>query len=252
MITGNQREFLFSDRSGVAFCTPVEPQRLGDKRISYSMLLWSSITMVVLTLTLSLIPSTTVYAQQSAADKPRDPKSQALRTRKTGRTQSKAKMSKGAKQNTRGGQKARSQEDQQNGKTGTNTTTSGIDEPESADSASNRREQGAARENGTNGLNAAETTERGVTSIATQRSNRMEFDARLVYGETAGSGAVILFERGQRHLPPLTKQRTKFLSATTEPVFGKKDESRYRVRDDSKEAKSNKTENDSTIDGLRN
>jgi hypothetical protein len=234
------------------------------------MLLWLSITAVVLTLTLSLLSSTTVYAQQPAADKPHDQKSKTLGKRKAGRAQSKAKTRKGARPNARGSQEAKSQDNRQtgaesgaagraNGRNRTGAAKGGIDESEIADSASKRRERGMGSENGTNGLNATETTEQGVESIdsalkggATQRSNRMEFDARLVYGETAGSGAVILFERGQRHLPPLTKQRTEFLSATTEPIFGKKAESRYRVRDESEEVKSDKTENKSTIDGFRN
>ncbi len=52
-----------------------------------------------------------------------------------------------------------------------------------------------------------------------QRSNRMEFDERLVRGEAAGTGAVILFERAPRALPPLVARRTKFLAATVDPVF---------------------------------
>lgn len=47
-----------------------------------------------------------------------------------------------------------------------------------------------------------------------RRSNVMEFDARLVRGETAGSGAVVLFDRGQRPLPPLTRRRKRFLDPT--------------------------------------
>lgn len=53
-----------------------------------------------------------------------------------------------------------------------------------------------------------------------RRSNKMEFDARLVRGETAGTGAVVLFDRGQRELPPLTAKRTGFLRATVEEIYG--------------------------------
>ncbi len=63
-----------------------------------------------------------------------------------------------------------------------------------------------------------------TTGVSLRRSNHMEFDARLVRGETAGSGAVILFERAARRLPPLTKQRTRFLAATLEPVLGDRPE----------------------------
>lgn len=52
-----------------------------------------------------------------------------------------------------------------------------------------------------------------------RRSNRMEFDARLVRGETAGSGGVVLFDRGNRELPALTKTRTRFLEATLREVY---------------------------------
>jgi hypothetical protein len=53
-----------------------------------------------------------------------------------------------------------------------------------------------------------------------RRSNRMEFDARLVRGEAAGTGAVILFDRAERPLPTLTERRTRFLRRTVERVFG--------------------------------
>jgi len=53
-----------------------------------------------------------------------------------------------------------------------------------------------------------------------RRSNVMEFDARLVRGETAGSGAVVLFDRGQRPLPPLTRRRKRFLDPTLAVVAG--------------------------------
>jgi hypothetical protein len=96
------------------------------------------------------------------------------------------------------------------------------------------------------------TIEQTNAGAAAQYSRRMEFDARLVYGETAGSGAVILFERGQRQLPPLTEQRTRFLSATTEPVFGKKYEPPFRPRDTWKGVEVDKSDNRSVIDGSRN
>lgn len=53
-----------------------------------------------------------------------------------------------------------------------------------------------------------------------RRSSEMEFDARLVRGETAGTGAVILFNRGQRPLAPLVKQRARFLDASLMQVYG--------------------------------
>jgi hypothetical protein len=65
-----------------------------------------------------------------------------------------------------------------------------------------------------------------------RHSRHMEFDARLVRGETAGSGAVILFDRGARDLPRLTRRRREFLNATVEPVLGKR---RQDGPDDDKE-----------------
>jgi len=71
--------------------------------------------------------------------------------------------------------------------------------------------QGAAEE----GSVGAERPSAG----ALRRSNKMEFDARLIRGQTAGSGAVVLFDRGQRDLPALTKTRTRFLDATVREVY---------------------------------
>ena len=53
-----------------------------------------------------------------------------------------------------------------------------------------------------------------------RRSNRMDFDARLVRGETAGTGAVVLFSRGNRRLPNLLERRRGFLRPTVEEVMG--------------------------------
>ncbi len=245
MISGNRREPVFVDSSRVASAAPDGHQLLGDICISNYMPLWLFITMVVLTLTLSVLPSTTVYAQQSAADKPSSQKSQTLRKRKAHRA--KAKARKEARRNARNSQETKSQENQKNGR---NRTSAAQGEVEGSDSADSASKQGSIE--GDTAEQGVKTIDSALKSGATQRSNRMEFDARLVYGETAGSGAVILFERGQRHLPPLTKQRTRFLTATTEPVLGKKDKSHYRVRNDSKEDKSDKTDNESAGDGLRN
>ncbi len=57
-----------------------------------------------------------------------------------------------------------------------------------------------------------------------RRSNRMEFDARLVKGQTATSGAVYLFQRAPRKLPPLLKMHQSYLDRIVEPIFGKTDD----------------------------
>lgn len=53
-----------------------------------------------------------------------------------------------------------------------------------------------------------------------QRSNRMELDARVVRGETARSGAVYLFQRAPRRLPPLVGLEQSYLDEIVVPVLG--------------------------------
>jgi hypothetical protein len=48
----------------------------------------------------------------------------------------------------------------------------------------------------------------------------MEFDARLIQGETAKSGAVYIFERAPRKLPPLVKLKKSYLKKIVHPVLG--------------------------------
>jgi len=59
-----------------------------------------------------------------------------------------------------------------------------------------------------------------AASATLQRGNRMEFDGRLIRGETAGSGAVFLFQRVPRPLPSMVKTRTSYLSDTVQEVLG--------------------------------
>lgn len=54
-----------------------------------------------------------------------------------------------------------------------------------------------------------------------QRSGRMEFDARLIRGETPKAGAVYLFKRARRRLPMLVDQRRSYLDDMVEPVLGR-------------------------------
>lgn len=55
-----------------------------------------------------------------------------------------------------------------------------------------------------------------------RRGNRMEFDARLIRGEGAGSGAVFLFQRAQRPLPSMINKRTSFLRETVDTLLGER------------------------------
>ncbi|MCP4606114.1 MAG: hypothetical protein GY847_37315 [Proteobacteria bacterium] len=53
-----------------------------------------------------------------------------------------------------------------------------------------------------------------------RRSNRMEFDERLVKGQAAKSGAVYLFKRTPRRLPGLVPMRRSYRKRIVEPVLG--------------------------------
>jgi hypothetical protein len=53
-----------------------------------------------------------------------------------------------------------------------------------------------------------------------QRSNRLEFDARLIQGQLAKSGAIFLFDRAPRPLPPLFKLKRSYLDEIVEPELG--------------------------------
>lgn len=60
----------------------------------------------------------------------------------------------------------------------------------------------------------------GGQGLGVRRSNRMEFDARLVQGERPKAGAVYLFERSPRRLPPLVKLRQSYVREIVVPVLG--------------------------------
>lgn len=51
-----------------------------------------------------------------------------------------------------------------------------------------------------------------------QRPNEMEFDARVIQGQRA-EGAVYLFQRATRSLPPLLKYKRDYLTAIVSPIF---------------------------------
>jgi hypothetical protein len=58
----------------------------------------------------------------------------------------------------------------------------------------------------------------GTPAPGLRRSNRMEFDARVVKGERA-TGAVYLFQRVPRRLPPLLRLRPNPLDRIVRPVL---------------------------------
>jgi hypothetical protein len=55
-----------------------------------------------------------------------------------------------------------------------------------------------------------------------RRSSRMEFDERLVKGQTAKSGAVYLFKRVPRKLPGLVPMRRSYRQRIVSPVLGER------------------------------
>lgn len=65
-----------------------------------------------------------------------------------------------------------------------------------------------------------------------QRGGRMEFDARLIRGETAGAGAVFLFQRTPRALPSMIQRRSSYLGNTVHTLLGPQWEEKF---DESKE-----------------
>ncbi len=77
-----------------------------------------------------------------------------------------------------------------------------------------------------------------------RRSNRMEFDARLIRGETAGSGAVFLFQRAPRALPSMVPLRTSYLKDTVHRTLGNRGQKTFSrskskaVRDQLRQKKS--------------
>ncbi|MEL6349561.1 MAG: hypothetical protein AAFV53_41040 [Myxococcota bacterium] len=52
------------------------------------------------------------------------------------------------------------------------------------------------------------------------RSDRIEFDERLIRGQSASSGAVYLFKRTPRDLPGLVPVRQSYRRQIVEPVLG--------------------------------
>lgn len=59
-----------------------------------------------------------------------------------------------------------------------------------------------------------------------QRGERIEFDARLIQGQTAKAGAVYLFERVSSNLRSMVKERLSFRDKIVHPVFPKLEESK--------------------------
>jgi hypothetical protein len=61
--------------------------------------------------------------------------------------------------------------------------------------------------------------QQGSSEGQLQRSDRMEFDARLIRGERA-SGAVFLFQRTPRKLPSMVERRRTYLEGSIRTTLG--------------------------------
>jgi hypothetical protein len=59
---------------------------------------------------------------------------------------------------------------------------------------------------------------------ALRRGERIEFDARLIQGQTAKAGAVYLFERASTNLRSMVKDRTSFRDKIIRMVFPKEED----------------------------
>lgn len=76
----------------------------------------------------------------------------------------------------------------------------------------------AAAQEAPESVEDAEATEE-IEEEGPLRSGRLEFDDRVVKGERA-SGAVVLFDRAPRSLPPLVPVRAHFRTWMVDPVLG--------------------------------
>jgi hypothetical protein len=86
-----------------------------------------------------------------------------------------------------------------------------------------RRRKSRARAKDPKPEQPAETPARSPEPAAgseLRRSSRMEFDARLLQGESAGSGAVYLFQRARRRLPRLLTLEQSYVRRIVGPVLG--------------------------------
>jgi hypothetical protein len=68
-----------------------------------------------------------------------------------------------------------------------------------------------------------------------QRPNEMEFDARVVKGQRV-QGAVYLFQRAVRPLPPLLHYKRDYLGAIVSPIFGRDTELGKKIESRAKDS----------------
>lgn len=66
-----------------------------------------------------------------------------------------------------------------------------------------------------------------------QRGERIEFDARLIQGQTAKAGAVYLFERASSNLRSMVKDRSSFRDRIVRTVFPGDTEAKSDAKEES-------------------
>jgi hypothetical protein len=91
------------------------------------------------------------------------------------------------------------------------------------ESEGTRSEDPRASSDESGGAGAAETPRAAAPaqSDSMVRSDRLDFDERLIQGQTARSGAVYLFSRPPRDLPELVKLRKSYRPEITRTVVGR-------------------------------
>jgi hypothetical protein len=112
------------------------------------------------------------------------------------------------------GQADEGQGDTTDGRPGADSTPNGGDAEASAEDSSTTSAEEVEEEGG------QEIS--GTTGSSLRRSNRIDFDERLVKGQGTRSGAVYLFKRTPRKLPELVKLRTTYRQRIIEPVLGRR------------------------------
>lgn len=126
------------------------------------------------------------------------------------------------------------------------------DDPSKAKSSSERPERielvQADEQSESDASEESEDEERASTQSGSQlrRSDRMEFDARLIRGERA-SGAVFLFQRTPRRLPSMVERRRTYLEESVRSVLG----STWSRRFDERRSEATQTSSESTDQSKR-
>lgn len=107
-------------------------------------------------------------------------------------------------------------------KTSTETKTTETQDGEAADGEGEGADAEESATTSEQGTTSGDDAAQGQMGGGLRRGNRMEFDARLIRGETAGSGAVFLFQRAPRPLPSMVPLRTSYLHETVDQRLGER------------------------------